>query len=565
MRILLLSHAFNSLTQRLWLELEAEGHEISLEYDINDATTRSAVALFQPDLILAPFLKRAIPADVWRNTKTLIVHPGPLGDKGPSALDHAVQSERETWGVTVLEAKAEMDSGPVWAQQPFDMRAAPKSSLYRREVTEAAVTAVRMALARVTEGLWPLIPVNTGAEDVKPAMTQVMRAVDWDGMTGAKIVARIRAADGQPGLRDGIEGHDVWLHDAHPAGDAPPNTARPGDIIGQANEAILRRTRDGAVWIGHLSIRLPEGRRLKLPATRALGILGLDLPPELSVRDAPNRVSTEKRGDVAVIRFPVLNGVMSVARSHALATAIREARDAKVILLTGGPEFWCNGIDLATIEAAESPAEESLAAIEAIDDVCQALLETTGSLTMAAMAGNAGAGGVFMALAADRVVARAGTVLSPHYKNMGNLYGSEYWTYTLPRRLGPEGAARLMETRMPILAREAAKMGLVDDVAPGTPEAFEAEMIRRAEALAGSVEFDAMLEAKRATRAADEAEKPLADYRAEELARMRLNFFGFDTSYHVARLNFITAVPKSRTPLHLARHRRKARGRIAAE
>jgi enoyl-CoA hydratase/carnithine racemase len=85
---------------------------------------------------------------------------------------------------------------------------------------------------------------------------------------------------------------------------------------------------------------------------------------------------------------------------------------------------------------------------------------------MAAMAGNAGAGGVFMALAADRVVARAGTVLSPHYKNMGNLYGSEYWTYTLPRRLGPEGAARLMETRMPILARQAAKIGLVDEVAP---------------------------------------------------------------------------------------------------
>jgi putative two-component system hydrogenase maturation factor HypX/HoxX len=78
-------------------------------------------------------------------------------------------------------------------------------------------------------------------------------------------------------------------------------------------------------------------------------------------------------GDVAVIRFPVLNGAMSVARSRALATAIRDARDAKVILLTGGPEFWCNGIDLATIEAADSPAEESLAAIEAIDDVCQAL------------------------------------------------------------------------------------------------------------------------------------------------------------------------------------------------
>jgi putative two-component system hydrogenase maturation factor HypX/HoxX len=183
---LLLSHAFNSLTQRLWLELEAEGHEISLEYDINDATTRAAVALFRPDVILAPFLKRAVPADVWRNTKTLIVHPGPLGDRGPSALDHAVQAGRETWGVTVLEARAEMDAGPVWAQQPFAMRTAPKSSLYRREVTEAAVTAVRMALARIEQGLWPLIPVNMGAEDEKPAMTQAMRAVDWTRWTAPK-------------------------------------------------------------------------------------------------------------------------------------------------------------------------------------------------------------------------------------------------------------------------------------------------------------------------------------------------------------------------------------------
>ena len=56
-------------------------------------------------------------------------------------------------------------------------------------------------------------------------------------------------------------------------------------------------------------------------------------------------------------------------------------------------------------------------------------------------------------------------------------------------------------------------------------------------------------------RAADEALKPLAAYRAEELERMRLNFFGFDPSYHVARYNFVRKVPKSRTPLYLARHR----------
>ena len=42
---------------------------------------------------------------------------------------------------------------------------------------------------------------------------------------------------------------------------------------------------------------------------------------------------------------------------------------------------------------------------------------------------------------------------------------------------------------------------------------------------------------------------------------MKLNFYGFDSSYHVARYNFVCKVPRSRTPLWLARHRgRTARG-----
>jgi hypothetical protein len=52
------------------------------------------------------------------------------------------------------------------------------------------------------------------------------------------------------------------------------------------------------------------------------------------------------------------------------------------------------------------------------------------------------------------------------------------------------------------------------------------------------------------------ARTPLASYRAAELERMKLNFFGFDSSYHVARFNFVHKVPRSRTPLYLARHRR---------
>lgn len=557
MRILLLTHAFNSLSQRLWLELGADGHELSVEFDINDQVTREAVALFRPDLVLAPFLKRAIPADVWRALPCFIVHPGPLGDKGPSALDWAILERRESWGVTVLRATGEMDAGPVWAHRTFAMRAAPKSSLYRREITENAISAVREALDRFAGGEGPLLPVNRGAQGEKPAMRQADRAIDWARMGTQQVVRRIRAADGQPGVRDRLEGHEVWLHDAHAA---PGHDGPPGAVLGLGREALLRATVDGAVWIGHLKVALPETRRrIKLPARRALRLLGLPSPPDVDCAREPNHPGTETRGDVAVIRFPFYNGAMSVARARALKAQIRaaSASPARVILLTGGPEFWSNGIDLATIEAAESPAEASMAAIEAIDDVCLALLDVTDKWIIAAMSGNAGAGGVFMALAADEVGARAGVVLNPHYRNMGNLYGSEYWTYLLPRRLGKEGAARLMSTRLPISAVEAARMGLIDTTRPGSPEAFETVMFGHAEARAAETELTARLAAKARRRESDAAEKPLSAYREQELARMRLNFFGFDTSYHVARHDFITQVPKSRTPLYLAPHRQK--------
>ena len=65
MRVLLLTHSFNSLCQRLFVELEAAGHEVSVEFDISDAVTQEAVALFRPDCLVAPFLKRAIPEEVW--------------------------------------------------------------------------------------------------------------------------------------------------------------------------------------------------------------------------------------------------------------------------------------------------------------------------------------------------------------------------------------------------------------------------------------------------------------------------------------------------------------------
>ena len=140
MRILLISSAFNSMTQRFYVELGDNGHEVAVElYGGNENLLKESVCLYAPDLIIAPFLTRAIPEEIWGRHVCIIVHPGIEGDRGPSSLDWAIQERWEIWGVTLLQAVAEMDAGPIWASRTFPLRRAPKSSIYRREIIEAAV------------------------------------------------------------------------------------------------------------------------------------------------------------------------------------------------------------------------------------------------------------------------------------------------------------------------------------------------------------------------------------------------------------------------------------------
>ena len=558
MRILLLCHSFNSLSQRLHVELCKRGHAVSIEFDINDEVTREAIALLDPDLVLAPFLKRAIPEDIWKSRRCLIVHPGIVGDRGPSALDWAVLESRTEWGVTVLEAESEMDAGPVWASATFPMRAATKSSLYRREVSDAAVAAVFQTLERIESGRFTPRrpdPADTAVRGrVRRACRQRDRAIDWAADASDVVLRKIRSADGTPGVRDELFGRPIRLYDAHPADGLG---GEPGAVVARCNGALARATRDGAVWIGH--VREERDKALKLPATHVFAAESAALPEVAGY--APIRYAED--GPVGFLHFAFYNGAMSTAQCEALRTAYAQAlaRSTRVLVLMGGPDCWSNGIHLGLIEAADSPADESWRNINAMNDLAEAIITTTDRLVVSALCGGAGAGGVFLALAADDVWAREGVVLNPHYKDMGNLYGSEYWTYLLPRRAGADNARRVIHARLPMGAAEAYRLGMVDRVLPASCHTDSTEITRLARALAMDPELEARLAEKHRRRAADEGEKPLAAYRAEELARMQLNFYGFDPSYHVARYNFIHKVPKSRTPLTLARHRSQRQGR----
>jgi putative two-component system hydrogenase maturation factor HypX/HoxX len=571
MRVLLLTHAFNSLTQRLGAELQRRGHEISIEFDIADSVAEEAVTLFKPDLIVAPYLRRAIPESIWSRHVCLIVHPGIIGDRGPSALDWAIQEGDAEWGVTVLQAEAEMDAGPIWASAVFPLRRAKKSSVYRNEVTQAATGAVLQAVERFAAG--DFVPTALAARGdargrLRSLMKQADRAIDWQRDDTATVLQKINAADSFPGIADTLFGHACHIFDAWPEAvlRGEPE-AKAGDLLARRETAVLKRTRDGAIWIGHAK----RPGDFKLPATLAFAAECATLPDapltdwwlakDPTWQDIAYEESGSDENAVGFLHFEFYNGAMSTSQCVRLRAALAWAkqRPVRVLVLMGGADFWSNGIHLNVIEAASlddgSPADESWNNINAMNDLARELIETDGQITVAALAGNAGAGGCFLARAADHVWAREGVMLNPHYKNMGNLYGSEYWTYLLPRRVGEEGARGIMRNRQPLTAQRAAEIGFTDACLAGDPQAFRVDVARRAAEIAAAPELAAQLSAKRERRARDEAEKPLAAYREEELAHMRRNFYGFDPSYHVARHHFVRKSLASWTPRHLARHR----------
>ncbi len=203
MKILFFTSAHNSLSQRALVELVDRGHTVIVVIASCEAVMLEAVEREQPDLIVAPMLKKVIPASIWQNHLCLIIHPGIRGDRGPSSLDWAILNACEEWGVTLLQANAEMDAGPIWASRNFVMRSGSKSHLYRHEVTEAAIQGLLETIAKVESHAFHPEPLDYRKEEIKgrlqAPMKQADRAIDWSEPT-ASVLRKIRCADSFPGV-----------------------------------------------------------------------------------------------------------------------------------------------------------------------------------------------------------------------------------------------------------------------------------------------------------------------------------------------------------------------------
>jgi len=538
-KITLLVTSFNSLSQVVYTWLNDCGYKVDVVY-INSITRDSEIAEFKPDIILCPFLKHYIPSSIYKNYPTFVFHPGVRGDRGAYSIEWALINEEKSWGGVWLRAVKELDAGDIYAFGEFNLEHKSKAYVYRVQEKKIALNSLEELLENIkSDNFIPQIQ--------NPIHSQPEILIDWEKDTTKEIVKKINILDSDPGVKDTILGLDVYLFGAWEEERLGSDTeVEPKTIIAKRDGAICLKTINGAVWISHLK----EENCFKLPSTYVLkerlkGIKEHRLP---LIFDKSYKtfyeVSSDIKDDIAYLEFNFLNGAFRAEQCIRLKYAIDYLKEqVKCIVLMGAEQFFSNGINLNILEDSKKQGEDGWSNINAINELIESVLFASNVVTIAYVNKNAGAGGVFLATACDFVVASSDVVFNPHYKTIG-LSGSEYHTYTLPKRVGQEMANKLLNECLPISANFAKNIGLVDEIID-SKEALE-------EFAKSKIEedfFDDFIWDKEDFL--EENIEEIKSYKEEELKIMYNEFWDETSSFHKLRRDFVYKVCPTITPKRL--------------
>ncbi|MEV6426820.1 enoyl-CoA hydratase-related protein [Nocardia sp. NPDC051463] len=551
-----MSSADNGLTRRAGLALRRSGRMARTAVVTTSSDIEEAVGTCESDLVICPFLTIRIPESVYTRLPTVVIHPGPVGDRGGSSLDWAISEDEPLWGVTALSAVGTFDSGPIWATRTFALPRLRKSLIYNGQVTSAAVECILEVADKAADPNFRPLDQERAHRAIphvraRRLMRQSDRAFDW-ASDPEQILRHIRAADGAPGVVSTLAQRPVRLYDAHPGRSGLD--AAPGTLLGRRHHAVEVACGGGAsIWIGHLSIDLGDRWSCKAPSTATLARAGIALgaiptTTAAAVDDAGQFADITYRrlgpvGEIGAVEFDSYNGGMTESLCRRLTFAIRAAarQGTKVLVVRGRDHaVFSNGLHLGEIEISHEPAQQAWRTIRAINALCREILFCP-QLSLVAMT-SAGAGGAMLPLSADVVVATGHSVIDAHYRTMG-LGGSELHSYTLPRRVGADTAHRLLEAAEPIDALEALDIGFVDHVGPDI--GFDDWLTALAGEYVRPQRWLSTLERTRGRLARDLADKPLDAYEFEELGEMARNLFSDSLGFEAKRRAFLYKTPYS--------------------
>lgn len=184
------------------------------------------------------------------------------------------------------------------------------------------------------------------------------------------------------------------------------------------------------------------------------------------------------------LNSPQKRNALSVELREALKSALYEASEnlevAAVVLMGAGGHF-CAGGDISTMGA--MTLDQATERMSAVAEAAKVIAGCKKPIVVA-VEGHASGAGVSLALLADVVIASDNAKFTFSFLRAG--LGPDWGlSYTLPLRVGPAAARRLLLSQSQLSAAQALQLGLIDAVVNG--DGLADEVYKSAAALAGAL------------------------------------------------------------------------------
>ena len=184
-----------------------------------------------------------------------------------------------------------------------------------------------------------------------------------------------------------------------------------------------------------------------------------------------NLVLREDRGSIAILTLnrPEKRNALSRALVAALRDQIDKVRveqHTRVVVLTGAGSAFCAGMDLkeaVSLDDADDAEQTTIAILQQFADLLQCV-HTLSKPTIAAVSGDAFAGGAGLMAACDLVVASETALIG--YPEIKRGLVASVVLHDLSRQVGDRRARELLLTGEPISAEVAMEWGMVNLVSP---------------------------------------------------------------------------------------------------
>ena len=146
--------------------------------------------------------------------------------RGAAPVQRAIQSGETTSGITIFKIDANLDTGPIYFQEKYEILPNATTSDVLKDLSEIGAKAFPRVLADIEKGI-PPVPQSSDSVSLAPKISKEEARINWN--TSAKIISNsVRAFSPAPGSWTTYQGVNLKIGEV--GSTATSISLKPGEI-----------------------------------------------------------------------------------------------------------------------------------------------------------------------------------------------------------------------------------------------------------------------------------------------------------------------------------------------